>query len=354
MGLFGKSSKADAQVGGSGNIVIQNSENVTIYQARREQIIGVVNDYLAEQGVSRDDIDHNRAVPVPLPREILHQINCDRKRFKRVFEKAFRSDPPPGHRVFVLPATPDQQPGSFAERMVLELQTERSKRIHRPVDDWDRMKFVPLQLGLDEEDTIASFSEQFNEFLQVPHGQITTLCDFYNSETSLSENDFVVVPFMLHSSEWETYVPALFDWMLNTFCSEKTGSLPGFLFFITLIMEPESPKKGLAKLFGGGKSQHDKILDSLKPFENHDKMVLFEPLPGVPVRDLKAWFRESNFIQNEMRIRQIINTAVANTKGELEQALTSSNYAANDDLLLDMSFVELLLEDIIKNNQPKI
>ena len=72
------------------------------------------------------------------------------------------------------------------------------------------------------------------------------------------------------------------------------------------------------------------------------------------MRDLKAWFREANFIKNEMRIRQIINTAVASTQGELDQALVKGDYSVTDDMLLDMSFVELLLEDIIKNNQPTI
>lgn len=355
MGLFGNTSKAGAQVEGQGNIVVQNVKgNVTINQARREQVVEVVNEYLREQGVSREDLNSNRKLAVPLPRDILHQINCNRKHFKKVFEAAFRTNPPPGHRLFVLPSTPNQQPGSFAERMVLELQTERSKIIHRPVDDEDRMQFIDLQLGLDLEDSKMSIAEQVNEYLGYAHGEINALSDYYTLDSHLNSNDYIVLPFTLQSSMWEPFAADVLEWLLHEFCDEKGGCAPGFLFFITIVMEGEPKKKGLAKLFGRGKSKHQEIMDALKPLEKHQRMVLFDPLPGVPLRDLKAWFREGNWMKNELRICQLINTMLAQSEAELATAMEGKSFAAADDHVLDMSYVELLLEDIIRNNQSTI
>jgi len=305
-----------------GGINVQGDHNTVIVK-----LANAVDEVLQS-----DSFEVDREIPLGM----LYQLNCDRTtiaaRFHEIIADIEDEIQKSNLFCFVIHGEPIQQPRSLTERLIYELMdcteplNEWDFQVHYPKID-DQIDIKNLKPG----DNIRAIKRRLPEFLKVKASKIDQLDDFYEKESSLKLNDFIAIPFEIISSDWDATKVEFLKWWAQTFCNNSQDKRPKFLVFLNILLDEDATN-----------AKRDEIANDLKHLEAcANNLIVFKELSSVPIKELQAWFRE--YIKNENKVNQIIEKIIS--------ALDEEGQKQND---FPMSFIENILERVVKHQQPKI
>jgi hypothetical protein len=194
----------------------------------------------------------------------------------------------------------------------------------------------PFKVGLESRKNSLKKHLLRNNFSGLGHVTLTAkqLIDYQKYQ----EKDAVVIQHDVQTKEWDNTTKKLLDWYCNDFWNIETDNSTKFIIFVCIIYSVEEPKKKglLSRIFGGGKSTHEKIntdLDKIISGNNPDCTIL-EELNDIDNNHIDSWINQYDL------------------EGKGFEAISNSFFTEEEEKV-PMKTVEITLEKEIKAYNKK-
>jgi hypothetical protein len=253
----------------------------------------------------------NELALAPMPKISL--VNCNRDQAIADFETFFyeREDQP--YQFYFITASNDQEPDSFAERLVYEIagQTDNAiakaaidyKRIEEPLPlsnktvKVERVFTEPLPLGRVLKASQRAFRQYLSERL-IPHQMDNlTLEEFISEAAKRLEYRYMMFNFIFDAAEWNAATSQYITWLIETF-KQNIKTEPTFIF--TFVINIETEENSETAFF---KTELDTIIA-----QHSDSSVKFQPFESVAAQLVKSWLNNKARIRNNDDINTILQT----------------------------------------------
>lgn len=276
----------------------------------------------------------NTMLPFDLkvPRFKMDVLRLDRKDAASIFNARFNSlkDSPVQH--YFIYADRHQQPRSFVERLIFELESKSSILQYEAEGD-NHIKLEEPELEGNLEISKLRLCEYFSERFGT---SVSSISDIPTTTTSGENPMIIATTFKYHIKEWKPYSKAFFEWLCTSFSNMPQGDTARFIFF-HVIQKDHFPEraKGSILVFFNGKSSKQKLAETtLKQLQKFPNCTVLPELKPISLHDLTKWLEE--FISNETAVDKLLNSITG--------APIQKDY-------LDMSVIEDQLVNILHQRQ---
>ncbi|MEL6671919.1 MAG: CHAT domain-containing protein [Bacteroidota bacterium] len=216
---------------------------------------------------------------------LIDRYTCDRSeqnsRFKASFLQLKTAEK---FQFYFIHGEEEQSANGLFQRFVLEqIKTSYTGAVHH--------RLALLEHGTTLAEAKINAKTAFFKALDLNPNQYTpdelTLQTLAKSKIA-QEKDCIALMFRIYSQEWKPYTRDYLDWVTHEFCQpgQLPDSAPDFVFFVNVVYEEPTGKKGLFKRILSS-SPKSKILKLLKKFPT----IQFLPeLPPVEKHHINRWF----------------------------------------------------------------
>jgi DNA replication protein DnaD len=255
--------------------------------------------------------------PIPpfdrkFPRYKLDVLRLDRTNVAALFKERFgemEKNKVKTQHYFIY-ADRHQQPGSFVERMIFELETSPHLLNYEAEGD-KHIAIRELDLAGNLEVSKLRLCEYFEERFGGPVSYLLQAEQFF---APTDRYPYLITVLKIHVRDWQPHTADFFKWFFNDFCITDPAIPTRFLFFF--IFQKDTAAAGAKRSFFSflsGKSSQQKdaeaLLDSLK---TKPGCTVFPELKPISLHDLIKWL--SDFISNESVIDKLLKEILGTEK----------------------------------------
>jgi hypothetical protein len=263
-----------------------------------------------------------------VPRFKMDVLRLDRKNAASIFNARFNNlkEAPVQH--YFIYADRHQQPRSFVERLIFELES-KSSILQYDAEGDKHIKLAEPDLEGNLEISKLRLCEYFSERFGT---SVSSVSDIPATKTSGGNQMIIASTFKYHIKEWKPYSKAFFEWLFTSFSDAPKGNTAKFIFFHIIQKDSFSARaKGSIMGFLSGKSSKQKLAENtLKQLQKFPNCTVLPELKPISLHDLTKWLEE--FISNETAVDKLV------------KMITGAQVRKDP---LDMSFVEDQLINIL-------
>ena len=272
-------------------------------------------------------------------------VNCDRKKPKRLFFDAFDEHARESSRFqfYFLLSDANQQPESFSERMVLELQEDEQDDAGHSIeyrrDAAGRLKVEPVPLSsVNVSGCQKAFIKYFAERFGLEN-TATAFRDYLDTGLPLLPHKYVVSSFRLTASTWdEELTPPYLEWLIGQFA--HTGqNIPTFLFFFVVKVKNAHQRERLRR-------DDARVLEGVELLARQypKKVTVIGDFPPVHTDEFEYWIEEVGGDVPDIVKQEVIDLIVRRLGAE-----EHSHYRAHSEL--NMEHIEDFQQRVFQHHQ---
>lgn len=259
---------------------------------------------------------------------VLYMVNCNRDELADLFWDKFDEKEGLPTQFYFIPASPNQMPPSFAERMIWEvLQDELDEEMDaisiELAADGLRLKTANFEVRNKLERTQKAFKKYFCK--RFDEGDFDKLIGHVLPQRNYQ---YVATMLRVELSEWREFMPEFLQWLIDTFQAASEEVDMSYLFFVVVNMQDfvDVPLT----------SEQEAILASIRSVIDTNTIGCskLKGLSPVPSEDLEKWFRDVGE-QNPEKINKVIQNLIAGLSAEKQAQFNAKSK-------LDMADIELL------------
>ena len=313
-----KRSFADAMLDFDRGLIDTAKKKEIESQVTHGLIYGIVeklelDDIIASRRPAGDKKASRRIIPpfnLKFPKYKLDVLRLDRTDTAALFKQRFMELKEPKVQHYFVYAERHQQPRSFVERMIFEVETNPNLILYEP--EGDKHIFVKeLDLGNNLEIARLNFCEYFSGRFG---GNVASL---HQVEPAFAPGDyypFVATVIRLHVDDWRPHTEDFLKWLFNDFCRTDPAIPTHFLFFFIVQKDTARNTAGLPFFrFLTGKNNPAKKAEAVLDAVRHMPWcTVFPELKPILVRDLIKWL--GDFISNETAIDTLLRDILGSEK----------------------------------------
>jgi len=266
-----------------------------------------------------------------LPKFKMDVLRLDRKDTAAMFRERFKQLGETTVQHYFVYGDRHQQPRSFVERMIFELEST-GQTLHYEAEGDKHILVKEPEMEGNLEVSKLRFCECFSERFGT---SVSRLSDIESSATT-GNNAFITTILKFHVEDWKDYTRAFLIWLLTDFCMSASALPASFLFFHIIQKDSfsGSAKRSPIWFFGGKPAKQKLVEAALKELEQFQSCTVFPELKPISQYDLTKWLQE--FISNETAIDTLLNEITGAQK-------QTQNF--------DMSFIENRLTQLLQEKR---
>jgi hypothetical protein len=275
-------------------------------------------------------VDTHSIFDLRIPRYKPDLMRLNRRQAKSRFSEKFERLKTADTQHYIILAERHQQPRTFVERLILDLEDRGFSLDYEPEGDY-HVRLAHLDPGSDLEGAQLFFRQYLSQRF---HQDISRLADLKPGFPPSGQYEYIITAFEF-AGLWEKHTGELLRWIATDF-SQPPPSLPTHFIFFYIIDEgllKPPPAAGLLDFLSGRKSTRQLIQQALQHLETLPNCTLIPELQPVPVEELAAWLHD--YVSNEEEIDKLLQE-VLRPLGD-----------GQDQKRLNMSFIERRLMEYI-------